>query len=263
MTPELMYAGIAIDPSSFGRAGLFLGVPFVLLIFYFQWHWAKTCNEFIRVLVVQQAGGGKFELAPKAGGQVTIKNPHSNTTRTWPINELSTVDVLYPGVGFVPAWMQKTIRMAIVHEGDWEPLLNRSPHLTKVASPDMVMALEAIANEDSSSGERIKALLVGVCTAPTREMIGSPAVLGNLMQERISEIVATVSKDVFEPLKEILQKMAKPVNPTIVYILLGLTAILAVYLVFQINAMKEMGTIPDLAKMTQDISLIKQSLGVR
>lgn len=240
---------------------VYLGTIFIVMVVYYMWKWAKTCKMNIQILVVQQGGGGDFQLAPKAGGSVSIKNPHTNSTRTWPVNELTTIDVLYPGVGFVPAFLQKTIRLAIVHEGDWEPLLNRSPHLRKVASPDMVMALENIAEgAQTATKAQITELLKGVSTSPTREMIASPAVLGNLMQERISEIVATVAKDVFDPLREVLKKLGKPLNPTIVYIVLGLTTILVVYLVFMVNALKG---VEDLSGLMSDIALIKQSLGVQ
>ena len=239
---------------------VYLGTLFVAMVVYYQWKWAKTCKVNIQILVVQQGGGGDFQLAPKAGGSVSLKNPHTNTVRVWPVNELTTIDVLYPGVGFIPAFMQKTIRLAIVHEGDWEPLLNRSPHLLRVASPDLVNAFTELAKTASPTiKKKIMALLEGVSTSPTREMIASPAVLGNLMQERISEIVATVSKDVFDPLREVLKKLGKPLNPTIVYIGLGLIAILVAYLIYQIVAMEGMG---DLSGLARDIALIKQSLGV-
>jgi len=228
---------------------VYLGTIFIVMVVYYLWKWARTCDNNIQILVVQQGGGGKFELAPKSGGSVSIKNPHTNTTRTWPVNELTTIDVLYPGVGFIPSFLQKTIRLAIVHEGDWEPLLNRSPHLQKVASPDLVVAFMKIADVASESTKtEIKELLEGVSTSPTREMIASPAVLGNLMQERISEIVATVAKDVFDPLREVLKKLGKPLNPTIVYIILGLTAVKGA---------------EDLSGLMRDIALIKQSLGVQ
>ena len=234
------------------RAFLFLGVPSVLVVFYLQWRWARTCKNFIQVLVVQQGGGGDFQLAPKTGGEISLENPHTKTVRTWAINELATIDVLYPGVGFVPAFIQKTIRLAIVHEGDWEPLLNRSPHLRRVASPDLVAEFLKIAeaSTDEATKKNITELLNGVSTSPTREMIASPAVLGNLLHEKISEIVATVAKDVFDPLKDIIKKLGKPINPTIVYIGLGLAVILLAYLIFKV--------VPAL----EDISVIKQALGV-
>ena len=237
---------------------VYLGTLFVLMVVYYQWKWAKICKNNIQVLVAQQGGGGNFVLAPKTGGEVTIKNPHTNTTRTWPVNELSTIDVLYPGVGFVPAFLQKTIRMAIVSEGDWEPLLNRSPHLEKVASPDMVVSLTEIAETaDEITKKAIIKLLNGVSTSPTREMIASPAVLGNLIHEKITELVATVSKDIMSPLTEAIKKLGQRVNPTIVYIGLGLIIILLVYTVFQLAPV--IGKIDEFANT---LDAIQKALGV-
>ena len=107
---------------------VYLGVLVIGMVVYYQWKWSKVCKENIQLLVARTGGGGDFMLAKKDGGQVTLENKESGVTRTWMINELATIDVLYPGVGFIPAFLQKTIRMAILNEGDWEPMLNRSPH---------------------------------------------------------------------------------------------------------------------------------------
>ena len=231
---------------------VYLGTLFVSMVVYYQWRWANTCKNSIQILVAQQGGGGDYSLVPKEGGSVTIKNPNTNTTRVWPVNELTTIDILYPGVGFVPGFLQKTIRLAIVSEGDWEPLLNRSPHRQKVASPDMVAELLDIAGTSSNAvlKERIDKLLEGVATAPTREMIASPAVLGNLLQEKISELVAAVSKDLMAPLTEAMRKIGQRVNPTIVYVGLGLTVLLLAYSIYH------------MVTLTANVELIKQSLGL-
>lgn len=242
------------------RAGLYLGVPFVLLIFYFQWRWARVCQRNIQLLVVEQGGGGSFILAPKTGGSVSIKNPTTGTSRMWALNELSTIDVLYPGVGFVPGFMQKQIRMAIVNEGDWEPLLNRSPHMRKIASPDIVKGFEAIAKEtkDEAVKTAITGLLDGVSTSPTREMIANPAVLDNLVHEGITQLAVTVAKDIMNPLAEAIKKMGRQVNPLIVYIGLALIIILlgvTLYKLFPVLASME--------EMTSGMNIIKQALGVK
>lgn len=237
---------------------VYLGTLFALMVAYYQWRWANTCKNYVQVLVAQQGGGGSFFLAPKAGGEVSIKNPKTGTVRTWPVNELSTIDVLYPGVGFVPSFMQKTIRMAIVSEGDWEPLLNRSPHRMKVASPDMVEALIHIAKHASvTTRNSLNELLEGVSTAPTREMIASPAVLGNLMQEKISEMAVTVAKDIVNPLQDAIKKMGQRINPMIVYIGLGLTIILLAFMIVQVVPAME-----SITNMADNLNQIKQSLGI-
>jgi len=241
------------------RAGLYLGVPFVLLVFYFQWRWARVCTKNIQLLVVEQGGGGSFQLAPKTGGSVAIKNLTTGITRVWAINELSTIDVLYPGVGFVPGFMQKQIRMAIVNEGDWEPLLNRSPHMRNIASPDMVKELQKIAEVAGGGTKKsITALLEGVSTSPTREMIASPAVLGNLVTERITELAVTVAKDIMNPLADAIKKMGRQVNPLVVYIGLGLIVVMLGFMIYTLLPVLE-----GMEGMVDGMNIIKQALGVK
>lgn len=217
---------------------LYLFVVFVIMVVFYQWKWAKTCKNNIQVLVAQQGGGGDFFLAPKAGGQVTIINQQTDDTRTWPVNELATIEVPYPGVGFVPAFLQKTIRLAIVNEGDWEPMLNRSPHREKIASPDVVEFLQALADdtEDAKKKAAIAKMVKGLATGPTREMIADPAILGNLMRSSVMKALATVSTDLVELLKSVNAKLGKAggLKPIIVYIGLGLITILLVFTLYQI-----------------------------
>lgn len=235
---------------------VYLGVLFVAMVVYYQWKWAKACKNNIQVLVAETGGSGRFFLAPKAGGTVTIKNPQTETSRIWAVNELATIDILYPGVGFVPAFLQKTIRLAIVNEGDWEPMLNRSPHLLKAASPDMVAALLEIAE---TSGKETKAkinkLLENVATSPTREMIASPAVLGNFMAEQISALAVTVGREIVNPINEAIKKMGQRINPTIIYIGLGLIGVLLVFTLYQVMSVQ--------GGMADSLDAIKQALGVK
>ena len=141
---EIDWASIieGISFASVTRVIIFLGIPIVLMVVYFQWRWARTCARSILVLEALQGGGGKYTLAPKEGGQISIRNPETDEVKMWPINELATIEVTYPGVGFVPKFLQKTIRLAILNEGDWEPMLNRSPHRLKVASHPVVFVLQ-------------------------------------------------------------------------------------------------------------------------
>lgn len=225
-----------IEAASLGRAILYLGIPFVLLIFYFQWRWARVCDRNIQVLVAQQGGGGKYELAPREGGQVTIHNPTTDETRTWPVNELATIDIVYPGVGFVPKFLQKSIRLAIVNEGDWEPMLNRSPHRKKIASPDVVEFMQGIAEKTPKLKADIDGFLSEVSTGSTREMVADPAMLGNLMRSGVLKALATVSNDLMDILKGINAKLARfaGLNGTVIYIGLGLIVILVVFLTYQV-----------------------------
>jgi len=213
---------------------VYLGTLFIGMVVYYQWKWAKICKNNIQVLVAQQGGGGAFELAPKEGGSVTLKQ--GETTRTWMINELATIDVLYPGVGFIPAFMQKTIRMAIVNEGDWEPMLNRSPHRENIASPDVVEFLEQLASEYPALATRINNVASNLSTGPTRELIADPASLGSLMSSTVMKALATVSNDLMDVLKSVNDKLGKrdSLSPMIVYIGLGVIVALAAFVAYQV-----------------------------
>lgn len=239
---------------------VYLGTILVLLISFLQWKWSKTCQNNILILVSEQGGGGKWTLAPKEGGSVTIKNPDTGVGNTWPLNELATIDVLYPGVGFIPEFAQKTIRLAIVSEGDYEPLLNRSPHGRKVASPDIVAELTKIA-EGLAEGDvknRLSDMLVGVSTAPTRDMIGSPAVLYNVIHEGVSRLAVTLDKGITETLEKAMKRLGQSVNPTIMYIGMGLIVALLVATLYFVVGMTSM----DVGTLGADVQAIKQALGV-
>ena len=245
---------------SLGRAALFIGIPFLILIFIMQWRWAKVCAHNIRILVVQKSGGGRWELAPKEGGSISIRNPVDDSIRIWPINELSTIDVLYPGVGWMPEFLQKQIRLAIVNEGDWEPMLNRSPHRENILSPDVAIFLKRALKEGKITDPSIKMglekILSKASTGPSREMIADPAILGSLMQSSVMKALATVSNDFLDVMKALNAKMGKVIgpNPIVVYIGLGLLVILQVFTMFKVLPMAD--------TTTHDLGLIKQSLGI-
>lgn len=227
-----------IDVASIGRALLFLGIPFILMVFFLQWKWAKTCDKYMEVLVAQMGGGGKFMLAPKEGGQVTIINPITGEGRTWPVNELATIDVTYPGVGFVPKFLQKKIRLAILNEGDWEPMLNRSPHRRKVASPDVMEFIRNMVGDNSELKAKVEEFLNGVSTGSTREMIADPATLYNLQRSSVMQALATVSNDLIDTLKDVNTKLARFTGMRGVYIYIGL-GVLAIMLGFAIFLITE------------------------
>lgn len=228
----------------------YLGAILVAMIVYYQWKWSKTCQTSTLVLIRKADGHADYELAPQEGGSVSLKNPHSGTTKMWPINELATLDVPYPGVGFIPRFMQKTIRMVLVDEADWEPLLNRSPHRTRVASPDVVEFLEGLATdlqatpENADSVQRILDLIDTLATIPTREMIASPAVLGNLMHEKITEAVITVNKEMLDSVTNLVRRLGRILSSTHFWIGIGALAIgIVVVIVFTSGVRSDLGKI--------------------
>ena len=220
---------------------LYLLTFLVMLTVYYQWRWSQTCRRKIQVLVVRADGHGDYEYAPQAGGSVSLRDPKSNTTRLWPINELATVSVPYPASGLVPRFLQKTIQQVVVDEKDWEPLINRGPHRNNLASPDVIAALAQFATvlTDPKQKEALEMYKDQLITTPTRHIIASPAVLGNLMHEKITEAVITVNKEMIDDIGKLTKRLNRMVSPTVFYI--GIGAILAVlfYVIFQVTEMTE------------------------
>ena len=150
-------------------------------------------------------------------------------------------------------FLQRKIRTLIVDANDWEPLLNRGAYSEGVASPDVKERLRDIVASLPNGRERTLLLTLTdtLKTAPTREMVASPAVLGNIAKEKVSELAVTVAKDIMNPLQEAIKKLGRQINPTILYIGLGLLLILCAYLAFQVG------------NLAGAIDAIKQSLGVQ
>lgn len=216
---------------------LYLGSMLVGMTVYYQWKWTKVCRTKVLVLVKKADGHGDYDLADQDGGSVSLTNPNSNTIRTWPLTELATISVPYPGTGLVPQFLQKTIQMIMVEESDWEPLTNRSPHRQMVASPDVISELREIAAlVDDESREKITDMIDQMRTAPTRELIASPGLLGNLIHEKISEAVLTVNKEMMDAIAGLTRKLTKLVSPTMLYVCTGiLFAVIAVVLYFTVS----------------------------
>lgn len=196
-------------------------ILFVLMVVYYQWRWAKTVRMNVLALLVRSDGSTYSVLVSKREGSVNLKDQATGVTKTWPINKMSTIDVLYPGVGFIPAFLQKQIRMVILDEEDWEPMINRDPD---------------------------------------KKLIASPAVLGNLLHERVTEMVMTVSKDTMDKLTGLIAKMEKFVDRQTFYIGIGIIAILCIVsMVLSISNKPDTGGIDELQ---QDMLQVKQALGL-
>ncbi len=228
----------------------YLGTILVIMIGYYQWKWSKVCRTSVQVLIIKSDGHGDYALAPQSGGTVELKDPQNNTTRLWPMNKLSTVDVPYPGSGFVPGFLQKTIRMVVVDEEDWEPILNRGPYKERVASPDVIRFLSGLADSDPKQGDAIREFASSLSSASTREMIASPAFLGNLTNEKITEAVVTVNKEMFERIEGIIRHLGSVLRSNTFFIGIGLVIVALIFMAYQIIPMKS------------DVTLIKESLGI-
>ena len=194
---------------------MYLGAILVVLITYYQWRWWKDCKDNVMLMIVHADGSTDQELVPKDGSSVTLQNPKTGTTKMWPINKLAGVEMNYPSTGFVPKILQKKIKLVIVDEEDWEPLINRDPN---------------------------------------QEMVASPAMLGNLMNEKITEAVIRVNKEMMDSLSQLTKKLNRMVTPAQFFIGIGLIAIGVVALIFLV--------VPNIGDLAEGIEQIKTALGV-
>ena len=196
----------------------------VAITVYFMWRWGETCRTKVQVLVVKADGHGEYEYAKQEGGSVSLRKPGTDTIRMWPINELSTIMVPYPNNGLVPHFLEKSIRQVTVDEKDWEPMINRSQFRGNIASPDVINNLAEFAEEIENEEKRelLIAYTRTLIVAPTRELIASPAVLGNLVHEKVTEALITVNKQIIDNLSKLIKRMSKVATPGTIYICTGI-----------------------------------------
>ena len=252
------------------NAGLFMGIPLILLIFAAMWKWERMCRKNIKVLEIKEGGGSEVFYVLKQGGEVSIINKEMGVTRTWPINQLATIPMPYPELGILPRFLQREIQTVILHEGDWEPVLNRSPHRDNVASPNVVKLLLDLKGQitetdtprptDADTLRRLEGVLEHVTTGPTREMIASPAILGAIKASSVMKALATVGDDLMDMLKGLRAQLMRVagLNPTYVYILLLLNLALLGFVLYQVMQ----GGSNDPALM-EEINRIRAALGIQ
>jgi hypothetical protein len=234
---------------------LYMFVIFALMIAYYQWKWHKTAKECVKLVIIQPDGSSDVDYVKKEGITVSITNKETGTSKMWPITSLSTFDMLYPGDGFIPKFLQKKIRTTIVDGTDWEPLINRGQYSDNVASPDVRAFIRSLADDIPDKKDYLNNYADELVTAPTREMIASPAVLGNIAKEKISELAVTIAKDIVNPLNEAIKKLGQQLNPMIVYIGFGLILVALVYLIIQTAN-------SDSTKVMEQLDAIQKALGI-
>lgn len=229
------------------NALLFMGPLAIIGGLVAMYFWERTCRTKIKALLVKTAGGTAIYYADKEGDSVTLSNPKTGWSGTWPINDLATIPLPYPDLaGLLPRFLQREIQTAIFVEGDLEPLLNRSAHRYNVASPNVVNALQEaleLIPRDNDDGAKLTTqidhILANTATGPTRELVASPDWVGALRKSTALKALASVSDDLMEALKQIRNQLARfsGLNSTYVYIGLVLIIILlAVNLFFTIQA---------------------------
>ena len=234
---------------------IYMIIVLAIMTAYYQWQWSKKTSKFIKVLVVKPDGSTDTEYAPKTGSYVALRVPESNSVRLWPISKLSAIEVLYPGDGFIPNFLQKKIRMVIVDAEDWEPMLNRGSYSRRVASPDVVRAIRDMCDDYPDAAEDLTNLADDLATAPTRDLVASPTVLGNIMKEKVSELAVTISRDTFDKMEGISRRLDKLPNPMILYIMLGAALVISVIVLIR-------STTGDLVALQTSVDAIKRALGI-
>jgi len=218
------------------NALLFMGPMAVIGGLVAMYFWWRTCQRKIKVIQVKTAGGVIVHYADKEGDSVSLSNPKTGWSGTWPISDLATIPLPYPDLaGLLPQFLQREIQTAIFVEGDLEPVLNRSAHRYNVASPNVANALqEALGMLPKDSEEAVKLaaqiehILANTATGPTRELVASPDWVGALRKSTALKALASVSDDLMEALKQIRNQLARfaGLNSTYVYIGLALVLIL-------------------------------------
>ena len=217
------------------NAFLYMGPMAVIGGLICMYFWERTCRIKIKVILVKTAGGTDPRLADKEGDSVTLSNPKTGWSGTWPINDLATIPLPYPDLaGILPRFLQREIQTAIFVEGDLEPLLNRSAHRYNVASPNVANALqEALEMLPTDSEEAVKLsaqiehILANTATGPTRELVASPDWVGALRKSTALKALASVSDDLMEALKQIRNQLARFSGLNSTYVYIGLLLIIA------------------------------------
>lgn len=236
---------------------MYLVIIVVAMAVFYQWRWSRLCVTHVKILLVQPDGSTDTEYVHKTGNYVALKVPDSDSIRMWPINKLATIEVMYPGDGFIPNFLQKKIKMAVVDAEDWEPMLNRGSYSHRVASPDVVAVIRDLAEDYPDAREDLETLANSLSTAPTRDMIASPSVLGNIMKEKVSEMAVTISKETFDRLEAVNKKLDKQINPLIFYVVMG--AVMVILVIMLVNILPSLSSFSSLA---DGIEAIKRALGV-
>ena len=250
------------------NALLFMGPLAIIGGLVAMYFWERTCRTKIKVILVKTAGGTDTRIANKEGDNVSLSNPKTGWSGTWPISDLATIPLPYPDLaGILPRFLQREIQTAIFVEGDLEPLLNRSAHRENVASPNVVNALREaleILPDNAEGGKlaaRIQDVLDRTATSPTRELVASPDWVGSLRKSTALKALASVSDDLMEALNGIRKQLARfsGLNSTYVYLGLGLIIVLLGFNLYYVIQ----GGSTDVSAMADKVNAIYNALGIK
>lgn len=249
------------------NALIYMGPLLVIAGLICMYLWDRTCQRKLEVLQIKTAGGTVTHFVDKEGDSITLSNPKTGWTGTWPISSLATIPRPYPDLaGLLPRFLQREIQLAIFIEGDVEPLLNRSAHRDNVVSPNVAKLLQevkvALGDTDKTDLiEQTDHVLANIVTGPTRELIASPDWIGSLIKSTALKALASVSDELLEALKQIRNQLSRfaGLNSTYVYLGLGLTIVLlGCNLYFTIQ-----GSQPVSTELIDKVDAIYNALGIK
>jgi hypothetical protein len=249
------------------NALMYMGPMAIIGLLVSMYFWERTCRTKIKVIFCRSAGGVDVRYINKEGDSVTINNPKTGWSGTWPVSDLSTIPLAYPDIaGILPRFLQREIQTAIFLEGDLEPLLNRSAHRENVASPNVVNALVQAQSilPDTEDGhemnKQIQNILDHTATGPTRELVASPDWLGSLRKSTALKALASVGDDLMETLNGIRSQLSRfaGLNSTYVYIGLCLIVVMLAFLLYS----NFQGGSADIGELSDKIDSIQKALGI-
>lgn len=222
---------------------------FITMVVYYKIKWKRLCENNVKVLVKRGDGGTDKFFAPTQGNFVSITQKSTGITRLWPINQLCFVRIEYPDGGMVPWFMRESINLAILNEEDYEPVLNNSAYTQGVISPDsreryreLCELLRSITEDGGCPPEIAEKIheyatimddyTSSLATAPTRKLIGSPALLGLIFVQKFTQMAAQISSDMYDRFSAVTKHLGSLPNSRIVYAGLAVIILLCVVSLF-------------------------------
>ena len=245
----------------------YLSTILVIMGLIYQIAWDKKCNNEIKLIIAKVDGDTDTKYVKKEGNVISLTNPQTGVTKTWAISKYCALTTYYPGDGFIPKWLQKKIKTAILSEYDMEPLLNIGPYIDNVASPDVIAKLEQIIESlkkiDAEGTEELSKELDlytgGLSTAPTREPAINPDYIGALIQNTAMKAVTNISDTLTDAINNVTRQLSrlKGLNPNYVYIGLGISIILIAFMLIKVVPAME-----SMVSMAAKLDAISKAMGV-
>lgn len=173
---------------------LLLGIGLVFQVL--RWKNNDAVRGRILIEMLTKHGNSQEFLAPITSGKVRVPRPDGKGHVEYYTTKLGTWDTKYPTGS--PGLIQAPVKKCILKEDELEPSYQRS-------SVNGSLTAEQL--------DEISHAIVMLLSSPKI----TPAILANWEDEKFTQLAVTYSKQK----EELINKMASMINPTIVYILLG------------------------------------------